>query len=487
LKIVDKYIIRSFLIPFFATFFIVMFVLVMQFLWFAFDNIAGKGIDFSYILKILGYTSLQVTPTALPIGVLLSSIMAMGNLSENYEMAALKSAGISLKRLMRPLICITLIISAINFLFLNNIYPYASLKQRNLYFNMKKQKPALALVEGSFNTDIPGYSIYFEKKYGPKENLLKNIRIYDLKGRKKNDICITAKRGEITTQRGSKYMTLHLYDGYYYEDHTQEKKSQKNREKMPASSAKFENYKVNIDISAFNENNLDLERYKTHYLMLNIKQLNTQSDSLKSSYNSYLNNKALGFYRKNNGKELFQRPKNYDKNYRGEKLNKDILENFNLTSKISITQTALSSVKKPLKRIKTFKNSYKTKRKILNLYDFEYHHRWAFSLSCLMLFFIGAPLGSLIRKGGFGTPMVLAILIFVGYFFINSLSRNIAEESSISSAFGGWLATLILLPFGLILTIRATKGTRLVNLDKYTIPLSTITKRVKSRKQTLKT
>ena len=227
MRILDTYIIKSFLKPFFATFFIVMFVLVMQFLWFAFDEIAGKGIDIFYILKFLGYTCLQVTPTALPIGVLLSSIMAMGTLSENYEMAAIKSAGISLNRMLKPIVYMTIFISAINFVFLNNIYPYASLKQRNLLFNMKKQKPALALIEGSFNTEIPGYSIYFEKKYGPEENLLKNVRIYDLKSGKKNDICITAKKGEITTEPGSKYMTLNLSDGYYFEDHSSEKKKKK--------------------------------------------------------------------------------------------------------------------------------------------------------------------------------------------------------------------------------------------------------------------
>lgn len=185
MNILDKYILKSFIKPFFATFFIVMFVLVMQFLWFAFDEIAGKGIDIFYIFKFLAYTCLQVTPTALPVGILLSSIMAMGALSENYEMAAIKSAGLSLKRILRPMIILTIGISCINFVFLNNIYPYASLKQRNLLFNMRKQKPALALVEGSFNTEIPGYSIYFEKKYGPEENLLKNVRIYDLKSGKK--------------------------------------------------------------------------------------------------------------------------------------------------------------------------------------------------------------------------------------------------------------------------------------------------------------
>lgn len=480
MKILDKYIIKSFLTPFFATFFIVMFVLVMQFLWFAFDEIAGKGIDIFYILKFLGYTCLQVTPTALPIGVLLSSIMAMGNLSENYEMAAIKASGISLKRIIKPIVFLTITISAVNFLFLNNIYPYASLKQRNLLFNMKKQKPALALIEGSFNTEIPGYSIYFEKKYGPEENLLKNVRIYDLKGGKKNDVCITAKKGEITTQSGSKYMTLNLTDGYYYEDHSQGKKTKKEKDKMPASSAKFDSYKVNIDISSLSNQDLDLEKYKKHYMMLNVKQLYSQSDSLKTSYDTYINAKSEAFYSRNYGDKLYKRPDSLIQ----ENLNANILDNFNLDNKAAITQSALNNIKKPIRTIKVFKENYKTKRKILNLFDFEYHYRFAFSLSCLVLFFIGAPLGALIRKGGFGLPMVLAILIFVLYFFVNSLGRNIAEESSISSVLGGWLATFILLPVGVFLTVRATKGTAsTISFDKYTTPIKTFFNRFRKQKE----
>ncbi|MFC2110388.1 LptF/LptG family permease, partial [Bacteroidota bacterium] len=457
-----------------------MFVLVMQFLWFAFDDIAGKGIDIFYIFKFLGYTSLQVTPTALPIGVLLSSIMALGNLSEKYEMAAIKSAGISLKRFIRPLVFLTLIISAVNFLFLNNIYPYASLKQRNLLFNMKKTKPALALIEGSFNTEIPGYSIYFEKKYGPKENLLKNVKIYDLHGGKKNDICITAKKGEITTKEGSKYMTLHLTDGYYYKDHTEDRKKRKEKDKMPGSAAKFDTYKVNIDISSFNDNQLDLEKYKTHYMMLNINQLSHQSDTLKMSYDRYLKSKAESFYNRNNAEELYKKPDSIlPKN-----VSEELLENFDLKEKVNITHSALINIRKPLRSISVFKESYKTNRKRLNLYDYEFHYRLAFSLSCLLLFFIGAPLGSLIRKGGFGLPMVLAILIFVVYFFVNSLGRNIAEESSISSTMGGWFATVILLPFAFFLTKRATKGIGLINFDKFTMPIKNIVQRFKKTKTT---
>ena len=180
MKILDKYLLKSFLVPFFATFLIILFVLVMQALWMAFDSIAGKGIGLFFIFKFLYYTALVVSSQALPIAVLLSSIMALGNLSENYEFAAIKSANISLMRMMRPLIILTLLISVLNFLSLNYVFPYATLKQKNLTNNIKKKTPALALIPGSFNTEIPNYQIKFDEKYGENQNLLRKVLIYDL-------------------------------------------------------------------------------------------------------------------------------------------------------------------------------------------------------------------------------------------------------------------------------------------------------------------
>jgi lipopolysaccharide export system permease protein len=229
MKILDKYILKSFLRPFVAAFLIVVFVLVMQALWQTFENIAGKGISLPFIFKFLYYTTLIIIPQALPIGVLLSSIMALGNFGENYEFAAAKSAGVSLQRLVRPLVFLAIFLSGINFLFLNNIFPYAVLKQQNLYLNIKKKKPAMALVAGSFNADIPNFQIKFDEKYGEEENLLKNVLIYDLSSKKGNQKVITSKTGKIISEEGSRYMTLVLYDGYYYEEHLKSKGSLKKK------------------------------------------------------------------------------------------------------------------------------------------------------------------------------------------------------------------------------------------------------------------
>ncbi|MDC1162554.1 LptF/LptG family permease, partial [Tenacibaculum sp.] len=235
MKILDRYILKSFLIPFLATFFIILFVLIMQMLWLAFDNFAGKGIGLAIILKFLWYSTLMAIPQALPIGILLSSIMSLGSLSENYEFAAAKSAGVSLQRLVRPLVIFALALSLLNFLFLNNVYPYAVLKQLNLKLNIKKKQPALALVPGSFNAEIPNYQIKFDEKYGKENNLLKNVLIYDLSGRKGIQKVITAKNGELISEEGSRYMTLILKDGHYFESHNKNNTPYKKRVRMPAS------------------------------------------------------------------------------------------------------------------------------------------------------------------------------------------------------------------------------------------------------------
>ncbi len=473
MKILDRYILKTFLVPFFATFFIVLFVLVMQALWLAFESIAGKGISLFFIFKFLYYTSLIVSAQALPIAVLLSSIMALGNLSENYEFAAVKSASISLLRLLRPLVVLTLVLSVFNFFFLNNVYPYAVLKQKNLMLNIRKKKPALALVPGSFNTEIPNYQIKFDEKYGEEKNFLKKVLIYDLSSGKGNKKVITAKTGKIVTEEGSKYMTFILYDGHYYEEHTKKVTRVNSVDKMPASSANFKEYAFNIDISSFTVNNLGEEKFKNSYNMLSLGQLKDTLPIMKVDYDDYVESKARTIYRRTNARDLYSSRDSIQKY----KLDQNIIENFDNTNKLSVLGGAISSAKSSLSNAENYNRAMKIKRKRLNLYDVEFYNRVALSLSCLILFFIGAPLGSIIRKGGFGLPMILAISIYVIYFFANTFGRNLAEESSISAVQGAWVSSVIMVPFAFFLTRRASKGVGLFNIDVFLQPITKLFKK----------
>ncbi len=475
MKILDRYIIKSFLVPFFATFLIILFVLVMQALWMAFESIAGKGIGLFFIFKFLYYTALVVSSQALPIAVLLSSIMAMGNLSENYEFAAVKSASISLMRLIRPLILLTFFISVLNFLSLNYVFPYATLKQKNLTNNIKKKTPALALVPGSFNTEIPNYQIKFDEKYGEEQNLLKKVLIYDLSSNKGNKKIITAETGKIISEEGSKYMTLVLYNGYYHEEFIPKRRSINNMSKMPASNANFKEYAFNIDISKFTDDDLEEEKYTKSYNMLSLGQLKDTIPTMKISYDEYLTSKSNSIYVKVYANELYQQNDSIDT----KQFTPIILDNYDLRGKLDVLNAAINIVKTTTKNIKTDTKNIQWKRKKLNLYDIEFHNRIAFSLSCLILFFIGAPLGSIIRKGGFGLPMILAISIYVIYFFANTFGRNLAEESSLSAIAGSWVSTIVMVPFAFFLTRRASKGMGLFNIDVFLQPLTRLVKKSK--------
>jgi len=422
-----------------------------------FDKIAGRGLGVAILMKFFGYTSLLMIPMALAIGVLLSSIMALGNLSENYEFAAIKASGISLFRLLRPLLIFILFLSILNFLFLNYIFPVATYKSKNLVWNIKKKQPSLALVAGSFNNDIPGFSIKFAKKYGEENNLLKDIIIYDLRDRRYDNKIITAKKGEITTVPGSKYMTLVLKDGYYYEDIKQKRIPAFLKDPMPFVKSHFDEHQLNFDISGLDK--MGDKKYDKHYEMMSLAQLKEEVKDRKKPLQENLKKNISRYYKTVKAREL------HADTIKKTNLKAAILENYTLKNKVKV----IRNTSRELKRIHTtYKNLLKNKERkeqIINVYNTEFYKRIAFALSVLVLFLVGAPLGSLIRKGGFGVPMIMAILIFVTYHIIGETAKGMAKNGAISPFIGGWLSTIIMLPFGLFLLYKAVQDKGLFDLD----------------------
>jgi len=465
LKILDKYTLKNFLIPFLGTFFIVLFILVMLILFQQFDKIAGRGLGVVILLKFFGYTALLMMPMALAIGVLLSSIMALGNLSENYELAAIKASGISLFRLLRPLFIFMVFLSIANFLFLNYVFPVATFESKNLVWNIKKKQPSLALVAGSFNNDIPGFSIKFAKKYGKENNLLQDVIIYDLRDNRYNNKVITAKKGEITTVPGSKYMTLILKDGYYYDDIKQKRIPAFIKDPMPFIKSHFKEHHINFDISGLDK--MGDSKYDKHQEMMSLAQLSTIVKERKKPIKENLDKNIKRYYKSIKGDSLHKDIiKDIIKDtIKVGALNQDIIANYQLKNQIKVIRNASREVK----RIhSTYINLLKRKERQMqqiNVYNTEYYKRIAFALSVFVLFLVGAPLGSLIRKGGFGVPMIMAILIFVTYHFIGVMAQGMAKNGSISPFLGGWLSTLILLPFGLFLLYKAVQDKGLFDTD----------------------
>ena len=292
--------------------------------------------------------------------------------------------------------------------------------------------------------------------------MLKKVQIADLTLSQGKVKIITAEKGEISTEEGSKYMTLTLQNGNYYEEHSKRSMTQNERKRMPASAATFDTYTINIDISSFNDDkDLDNEDITQHHGMLSINQLDSISKVEKSSYDKYLEERSTNFYNIVKADKLYK----YPDSIRDTILKPEILDNFSIANKTIILGEALQILKRATDRINNQQDKIKRDRKRLNLYDYEYNYRFSFSLACLVLFFIGAPLGSIIRKGGFGLPMIMAITIFVIYFFISQFGKNLSEESAITTLLGGWISTLILLPFGILLTRRATQGMGIFNID----------------------
>lgn len=457
MKTLDKYTLKNFLIPFLGTFFVVLFILVMLILFQQFDKIAGRGLGVAILMKFFGYTSLLMIPMALAIGVLLSSIMALGNLAENYEFAAIKASGISLFRLLRPLFIFILFLSILNFLFLNYIFPVATYESKNLVWNIKKKQPSLALVAGSFNNDIPGFSIKFAKKYGEENNLLKDIIIYDLRDRRYDNKIITAKKGEITTVPGSKYMTLVLKDGYYYEDIKQKRIPAFLKDPMPFVKSHFDEHQLNFDISGLDK--MGDKKYDKHYEMMSLAQLKEEVKDRKKPLKENLKKNISRYYKTVKAREL------HADTIKKANLKAAILENYTLKNKVKVIRNASREIKRIHTTYKNLLKNKERKEQIINVYNTEFYKRIAFALSVLVLFLVGAPLGSLIRKGGFGVPMIMAILIFVTYHIIGETAKGMAKNGAISPLIGGWLSTIIMLPFGLFLLYKAVQDKGLFDLD----------------------
>jgi lipopolysaccharide export system permease protein len=261
-----------------------------------------------------------------------------------------------------------------------------------------------------------------------------------------------------------------LNDGYHYEELPEKRKSYKQQQNMPATKAHFDEYIVNIDISVMG--NMDAKDYKEDREMLSLNQLNYYTDSLKLPYDEFIATKAKNFISRAGFKTMNKDSTNYSL------LDKNVLENYDTINKVKVIDNAIAFSKRSIEDVNGFRKLLKNKQKFLNVYNVEFHRRLAFSIACLVLFFIGAPLGSIIRKGGFGFPMIMAIVVFVIYFFISTFGKNMAHSSTITAALGGWLSTIVLLPLGFLLMRRATKDKGIFNIDAFLQPITNFFKKL---------
>ena len=476
MKIIDRYIISSYLLRLLSVFTICMFVFIIQTFWLYIDDLAGKGLDMIIIGKFLLYYSPKLIPLVLPLSVLLSSLMTYGTLSENYEFAAMKSTGISLQRALISLTIFHIFLGIGTFYFSNHVIPYGEMKSFNLRQNLAKLEPTLAIREGVFN-EIGKINIKVKRKYGENDRFLEDVIIHEYTPDEENNIVIKAKRGEMKNEPTDPNLKLVLYNGNRYEEIKPEKLSE--RERIPHAKVAFEEYEMNIDLSQFNNINLEEENYLTTYKMQKIDQLEVSIDTLQLSFNEEQNVFSENFGRRST---LTKMAKEDQPLIEGSELPSsiyDFIDTEEQWKKHRILEESSSSVKDAMRNLNAKRTQFFAFQKLINLHKITLHEKYTLLFVSLLLFLIGASLGAIIRKGGIGLPLVLSVLIFLTYHYIGLFSKNAAEDNSISPFLATWLATLILMPFSIILTRRASSDKGFVSLSNLIYPLQ---KRLKSFK-----
>ncbi|MDY0201861.1 MAG: LptF/LptG family permease [Tenuifilaceae bacterium] len=467
MKKLHRFILKSYLGPMFMTFFIVMFILLMQFLWKYIDDLVGKGLDAHVIAELLLYASAGLVPMALPLSTLLASLMTLGNLGENNELLAMKSAGISLPRIMSPLIVITILITVGAFFFSNNVMPYTNLKMSTLLWDVRNQRPELQIRVGVFNNDIEGYSIKIGDR-DPKTSLMSNLLIYDHRSKEGNLTVTVADSGYMHITSDEEYMVVTLYSGYTYEEMLETRAARRTDDrKFPARRNKFDKQIVLLELKGFGLERSGEDLFKGSFHALNQSQLTHVSDSLSLALEVRKKSAAENLLRLT----LFQNPFQLTRDSTAVVtyvLNKDSLYNsLTPTLQQTILSRALSTARTAKSSVSNTANEINMRKKHLVRHNIEWHRKFSLSFACFVFFFIGAPLGAIIRKGGLGMPVVVSVLFFVFYYVISLTGEKFARELMWEPYLGMWVASAILLPLGAFLSYKATTDSVLMNADFY--------------------
>ncbi|RFM29639.1 LptF/LptG family permease [Deminuibacter soli] len=459
IKKLDKLIVRAFVGPFFATFLISLFVLVMQFFWLYIDDLVGKGLDIFTIFRLIGYVSAFNVPLALPLALLLSSIMTFGNLGESFELVAIKAAGISLLRFMRPLMVVTIGISGIAFLFSNNIIPVVNLKLNALKYDIIVTKPAFDIKEGVFYDKLEGFVIKLGKKE-KDDSTIRSVIIYE-RNPGLQDRMLVAESGIMSVTPDKRFLQFKLFNGWRYEEN-----GPRGVKATEFIRLGFKEYKKLFDLSSFKMNRTEDSLFKYDAKMLSVRQLGIAIDSMKhmdTVFYKRAQREVASYY-------TFERYA--DSNWAAvQKLPPTKARSFNElvpdTLKRDVEDRAISQINSIKSAMQLLSNDYEEKQRVERKHYIELNRKFTLSVACLVLFMIGAPLGSIIRKGGLGTPLIFAIAFFVIFHLLNTFGEKFAKQEVTSVGFGMWLSTMVLIPIGIFLTSKALSDSQLFNKEFY--------------------
>ncbi|HET8735324.1 MAG TPA: LptF/LptG family permease [Pricia sp.] len=523
MRTLDRYVLSRFLYNFFSSFVILMFIFIFQTIWLFIDEFAGKGLDMVIIGKFFFYMMPSLTEKVLPLTVLLASILTFGTFAENYEFAAMKASGISLQRSMLPLIVFMVILGGVTFYFANDVIPASEQKIYNMRRNIAKVKPAAAIEEGVFS-DFEGRSIKVEDKHGEKDRFLKDVIIHLKTAANVNSTVIKAKSGELISSEASEIIQLVLNEGHYYRDIRTDEADE--RAKRPFVKAEYDIYRMNIEVPEM-EQNLEEENVSNREKMKNVSRLLKDMDSLerdnKRIVRAFSKNIVyrMGAFipvtprdtvlnrdireRTEDSLSLSAASENTTtstaeaappttpvaavqnaanpsdaKDRDGTTTSArstpsqtiedqssgahfDVVDLFKDWQKTQVINSAKNSVSNILTSINGKKIELQKRYEIHRRHIFSLHDKYALALSCIILFFVGAPLGAIIRKGGIGLPMVIAVLLFLVYYFLGVFAENYSYKGNIHPILGAWIPSMIMLPLGIYLTRRATADKGMMN------------------------
>ena len=455
IKKLDKLILKAFLWPFIATFFIALFVLMMQTIWKYIDDLVGKGLDFFTLTQFIIYASATMVMLAMPIAILLSSIMTFGKLGESFELVALKSSGIPLLRFMRPLFFVVILLCGITFTFANYIIPVANLKFAVLYNDIYRKSPAFDLKDGIFYNGFRGYAIKVGKKEKDKTTL-RNVLIYEQSAGPQENTVISEK-GVMKISPDKKFLEFKLQNGFRYQE-----KGYMNNVNNEFIRLGFKEYNKLFDLSQLDFQKTADSLFKTGFRMQTVRQLDKAIDSLDRYPDSFArrSKKELKEYIPalamvdNTGTSTAPRVKSFD----------DLVPD---SLKSSINERALNIVSSLKNTAGVTSNDFLLHANDLRLHLMEWHKKFSLSVACLVLFFIGAPLGSIIRKGGLGMPLVVAIIFFLIFHLFNMFGEKFVRQGILNPLGGTWLPVFALSPVGIFLTYKASMDSQLFSKEYY--------------------
>ncbi len=464
IKKLDIYVVRQFLLLFFATFFISSFILLMQFLWKHINDIVGKGLDLDVLAEFFFYSALTVVPLALPLAILLASLMTFGNLGEKMELTAMKASGISLFRIMAPLTTLIAFVCVAAFFFSNNVLPVSQKKLWTLIFSLRQTSPELEIPVGEFYSGIKGYNLYVRDK-DPDRKLLKDVMIYDFSNGFANASVTVADSARMQMAEDKTYLEVTLFNGEAFEN--LRKASGEEIDEAKSQPYRRETFKQKKFVIDFNSNfaRMDEEVMKDDYMSKNLSMLSHTIDSLNAKIDSQLVTFSSGFV----STHLFDRrfaPNRFLDSLQAVPY-KAYIRDIPQEKKREMYSWAYLDSKILHDEIANQKIFMEAEEYLVIRHGIEMHRKFTLSFACLIFFFIGAPLGAIIRKGGLGVPVVISVILFIVYYIIDNTGFKLAREDVWPVAAGIWLSSACLLPIGIVFTYKAAKDSPIFNSDAY--------------------